>query len=315
MHPVEAIGIGPGLGSRQLPPGVGIGCIGQLLVLFQQRQGLQHRQPTTAGWRHGAQPVVPLLPAEGLAAYHRIGAEVGSSPAAEAGLQGLQGSHPRQDPLRQSPVVKRGATVVGQQLQAARQGRVAEQLVGGRGLAAGQVERLEGGAVVHADALGDAERAAQARAGAEAIAGQADGRFQRGGPGQAAVLLMGLPEQSHGAGHTDGLKAAGGLPPGQRFAGGLQQIARSAALRGDLAAIEHFQLLLPGIPVQQKTTARQAGALGFHHRQHRLGGDQGIHRGTAGIENCQGGPAGAGIGGDHHGRADGGGDGGTTGIG
>ena len=53
--------------------------------------------------------------------------------------------------------------------------------------------------------------------------------------------------------------------------------------------------------MQQKTTARQAGTLRFHNGQHRLGGDQGIHSGTTGVENSQGGLAGAGIGGDHHG--------------
>ena len=53
--------------------------------------------------------------------------------------------------------------------------------------------------------------------------------------------------------------------------------------------------------MQQKTTAGESGALGFHHRQNSLGGDQGIHRGTTGVENSQGGLAGERIGGDHHG--------------
>ena len=126
---------------------------------------------------------------------------------------------------------------------------------------------------------------------------------------------MDVPEQSHGARHTDGLRAAGGLAPGQRFAGGLQQIVRTAAQGGDLTAIEHLQLLLPGIPVHQKTTTGQAGTLRFHHGQHRLGAHQGIHCRTAGLEYGRSGPAGSGIGGNDHRITCGGGDGGLAGIG
>ena len=46
----------------------------------------------------------------------------------------------------------------------------------------------------------------------------------------------------------------------------------------DVAAIERFELLLAGIPMEQEATTTEAGTLGFHHGQHRLGGDQGIHR-------------------------------------
>ena len=129
-----------------------------------------------------------------------------------------------------------------------------------------------------AEALGHGERAEQAWAGAEAIAGQVDGGLQGGGPGQAAVLLMRLPEQGHGARNADGIEPAGGLTPGQRLTGGLEQIVRTAALRCGFAAIERFELLLAGIPVEQEATTTEAGTLGFHHGQHRLGGDQGIHR-------------------------------------
>ena len=129
------------------------------------------------------------------------------------------------------------------------------------------------------------------------------------------MLLMGVPEQGHGAGHTDGLRAAGGLAPGQRFAGGLQQIIRTAAQGSDLTAIEHLQLLLPGIPVHQKTTTGQAGTLRFHHGQYRLGAHQGIHCRTTGLEHSHSGPAGAGVGGDDRRSPCGVGDGGLAGIG
>ena len=87
---------------------------------------------------------------------------------------------------------------------------------------------------------------------------------------------MGLPEQGHGAGNADGVGLAGGLTPGEGIPRGIKQIAGAAAFGGHFTAIEHCKLALRGIPVQQKTTTRQAGALGFHHRQHRLGCDQSI---------------------------------------
>ena len=51
MHPIEPVGIGPGLGAGQLPPDLrltsaGAGKVG---ALVQQRQGLQQRQTTAAG--------------------------------------------------------------------------------------------------------------------------------------------------------------------------------------------------------------------------------------------------------------------------
>ena len=181
-------------------------------------------------------------------------------------------------------------------------------------MTAGEIQRLKRSAVTDPDALGDGDGATQARAGTEPITGEADGRLQGVGPGQAAVLLMGVPEQSHGAGHTDGLEATGGLPPGQRFTGWSQQIIRSAALRCDLTAVKHLQQPFFGIPVQQESTAGQAGTLRLNHGQHRLGTHEGIHGRPAGVECGHGGLAGAGIGGDHHRLACGCGDDSPAGI-
>ena len=112
---------------------------------------------------------------------------------------------------------------------------------------------------------------------------------------------MGPPKQGHGAGNADRPEGAGGLPPGQGFTGGLQQVAGSAAARGDLPAIQYLQIPAGAVPVQKKAAAPEAGALGLHHREHRLGGHQGIHRMAAGREHRQGRFAGIGMGGDHHG--------------
>ena len=247
--------------------------------------------------------------------HHGVVLQIGRSPAAEARLFSPQGINSSKDLLGQGSSIEGGATVSGQSLQGAGEGGVAEQLVGWRGVTAGEIQRLKRSAVTDPDALGDGDGATQARAGTEPITGEADGRLQVVGPGQAAVLLMGVPEQSHGAGHTDGLEATGGLPPGQRLTGGTQKIVRTAAQRGDLTAIEHLQRPLLGIPVQQEPTTGEAGTLRFHHGQHRLGTHQRIHCRTASVECSHGGLAGEGIGGDDHRLACGCGDDNPAGIG
>ena len=84
------------------------------------------------------------------------------------------------------------------------------------------------------------------------------------------VALVGFPEQGHGAGNADGVGLGGGLPPGQRITGGVEKVVGTAAFRGHFSPIEDCKPAFLGIPVQQKTAPRQAGALGFHHSQHRL---------------------------------------------
>ena len=95
---------------------------------------------------------------------------------------------------------------------------------------------------------------------------------------------------------------------GNRCTGWAQQIVGLAPFRSDLTSIEDLQR--PGlcIPVEKKATARQSGALGFHHSKHRLGADQGIDGIAACFQCVQSGGAGVWIGGDHDRTAIGGGD-------
>ena len=98
-----------------------------------------------------------------------------------------------------------------------------------------------------------------------------------------------------------------GITPGQRCTRRAEQVAGLAALRGHFPAIEHRQGFRVGIPVEKESAAPQPGALGFHHRQHRLGAHQGID-GTATRLQCSDSRfCGEGIGGHHH-RAAAGGD-------
>ena len=131
VHPVEAVGIGPGLGLGQPPPDLRLSWTGPLQVgaPAQQGQGLQQRQPSTAGGRHGADQVLQLFAAERRSSQHGVAVQIGLTPAAEVGLAGLQPIDRAEDPLRQGPLIKSRATVSGQDPQCLRQGGVAERLI------------------------------------------------------------------------------------------------------------------------------------------------------------------------------------------
>ena len=157
----------------------------------------------------------------------------------------------------------------------------------------------------HTETLDQTQGAQHSRARWEARAGQPDRRLKGSGPGQTTVLLMGVPEQSHRARDADGIGPGCGVSPGQWLAGWAEQIVGSAALGGYLTSIQHFQASVPGLPVEQEAATAEAGALGFDHRQHRLGRDQGIDGAATLVQNIQRRFTGQGIGGDHHSRSSG----------
>ena len=87
---------------------------------------------------------------------------------------------------------------------------------------------------------------------------------------------MGLPQECNGAWNADRRESAGRITPGQRLTLGGQQIIQLAALGSCLTSVQHLQRSMCRIPVQQETPTTKARALGFNHRQHCLGCDQGI---------------------------------------
>ena len=308
MHPIQAIGVGPGLGLGQLPPDQGIlrRGIRQGRAPVEQRQGLQHPQPAAAGWRHGADAVLQLHAAEGITAHDRVSAQIGWSPAPEGCRGAAQAIDAIQDLLGQRPSVERRSALAGQSGEGAGQGRIAEGLIRGRRLTTGEIERLKRRAVGHPETLGQTQGAQEARTGLKSFRSRADCRRQGLGPGQAAVLLVGAPEQGHGSGDADGQGAAGGLAPGQRCARSGEEIAGLTALRCNFPAIEHRKRLGGCVPVEKEAAASEAGALGFDHRQNCLGCDQGIDGAAARLQCRKASGRGEGIGADHHRTAAGG---------
>ena len=232
--------------------------------------------------------MLQLLAAERLAAQHRIGGEVCWAPAAEVRGAGLQRGHLPQDLPGQGSAIKISAAALRQSFQCACQLWIAKGLIGRWWLAIRQVERSECCVVPHPDALGQADRTQQPRAGKEAIARQLDRRLQRAAPAQSPELLMGLPEQRHRSGDADRIEPCRGLAPGHGFSGWRQQVARPAAPWCDFTPIQHLQVLLLAVPIKKKATTSEAGALGFNNGQHGLGCDQSIGCGATLFENSQG---------------------------
>ena len=89
---------------------------------------------------------------------------------------------------------------------------------------------LEGWTVVDTEAR-QCQGAQKTWAWLEAIAGQPDRWLHCLGPGQLAVLLVGVPEQGDGAEDADRHWAAGGVAPRDRCTGWAQQIVGLAAFR------------------------------------------------------------------------------------
>ena len=127
----------------------------------------------------------------------------------------------------------------------------------------------------------------QSRTGLEAVARQCDGLIQKVGPRPSSVLQVSLPEQSHCSRNADGLQAAGGLQPRQRFPFCIQKIAGTTALRRCFTAVEYLQLPQLGIPVQQEATTAEAGTLRLDHRKNRLSGHKSINGMTSGLKSSQ----------------------------
>ena len=89
---------------------------------------------------------------------------------------------------------------------------------------------------------------------------------------------MGIPKQGHGAWDANGSELAGGLTPGKRMPVRFQEIVWLARAWGLFSTIEHIQLPLLSIPMQQKPAASKARALRFHNGQDGLRCHEGIHR-------------------------------------
>lgn len=297
-----------------MAPALWVRWIVEAAGCIEQGQGLQHRQSAAARRGHCADAVFHLHPAEGSSAHHGIGGKIRGGPAFEAWFLTLQSVDAALDPLCQRALVKGSAPLLGQDLQGAGQGWVAEQTACWQRRSARQVKLLKSMVMAGTEALGQGHGAAQPRAGQEPIAGQTDGRREGAGPWPLPQLLMGLPEQGHGSGHSDRMRMAGGRPVGQRFTGGLKKVVAATARRGRFTAIENLQGLTTGIPVQEEASASESGTLRFHHSQHRLRCYQGIHGVATAGKNTQGCLAGQGVGSDDHRRTGGGGHGLFAGV-
>jgi hypothetical protein len=185
--------------------------------------------------------------------------------------------HALQDSSRQRPVVKRGATIPCNLLKGVPEGWISEHLVQPWPLTTRSIKLLKSGAMADADPFGQADRAQQPWGGSKPFSGHVDGRLKRGCPWKATPALMGIPKQSHGAWNADGAKLAGSLTPGQRTTVRGQEIVGLARAWGLFSTIEHIQLPLLSIPMQQKPATSKARALRFHHGQHGLRCNEGIH--------------------------------------
>jgi hypothetical protein len=108
------------------------------------------------------------------------------------------------------------------------------------------------------------EKPSQTRRNTEALFGNADRGVEQPGPGQAAMAAMGGLQQARQAGHADRAAADDRSHEPQGPPIRLQEQVRRRGGRRGFAPVERRQRTACLVPVQQKRTAAEAGALRLH---------------------------------------------------